>query len=135
MNSPLKLSARLDKKIAELRTVLAQCHCFSASDQNLISRAINRGKMWHSHQYRDTGDLYFIHPVRVAIRCLSFANDAGLICAALLHDTLEDTKARYQDITDEFNEDIAKLVKALTKFKQEARAVTVERIFKLAKRI
>ena len=74
-----------------------------------------------------------MHPVRVAESSLAYYKDTNLIIAALLHDTLEDCSlASYKEIYERFGEVVAHLVQALTKLKKESRAISVERIFKLA---
>lgn len=134
MNAPFQLEQRLEEAINTLQTQIQQNPKFSVSDRLLIQKAIERGKFWHSGQYRDTGDFYFIHPVRVAIHTLSFASDPIMVISALLHDTLEDTKASYENLMALFNAEIAEIVKALTRFKKEERNISAHRIFTLAKK-
>jgi guanosine-3',5'-bis(diphosphate) 3'-pyrophosphohydrolase len=72
----------------------------------------------HKHQFRKDGSTpYFSHPVRV---CLTLAHVFGVsdevaICAALLHDTIEDTTTDYEDIAERFGHEVARCVSALTK--------------------
>ncbi|MBL0690877.1 MAG: bifunctional (p)ppGpp synthetase/guanosine-3',5'-bis(diphosphate) 3'-pyrophosphohydrolase [SAR324 cluster bacterium] len=134
MNSPIKLSDPLLATIKNLESKIEENKNFSAPDIKNIKSAIKRGLYWHNNQTRDTGGHYFIHPVRIAIRCLDFGADCPLICAALLHDVLEDTTADYPTIENEFGEEVAKLVKALTRFKKEERSISADRIFRLAQR-
>jgi (p)ppGpp synthase/HD superfamily hydrolase len=72
----------------------------------------------HQHQFRRDGTTpYFAHCVRVALvvtdvfRC----HDELALCAALLHDTIEDTTADYDDIEEAFGRPVADVVSALTK--------------------
>ena len=83
---------------------------------NFTSRLISKAFAFcierHAEQVRKyNGNPYFYHPVEVAIFLASIGYDEeNVVCAALLHDTLEDTKTHYGELVTEFNEDIAKLV-------------------------
>lgn len=76
----------------------------------------------HGNQFDKSGKPYIMHPVAVAsiIACI-VDNDENLICAAFLHDTLEDTDTTYQDLIRNFNLDIANLVREVTKKKVDGR--------------
>lgn len=134
MNLQLNIEANLEEKITFLIKKVDADTKFNAADRLVIKKAIQFGKIAHASQLRDTGDIYFIHPVRVAIICLEYVSDSVLICAALLHDVIEDTKIDLDRLNAEFNQEVADLVKALTKFKQEARAISGKRILKLAQK-
>ncbi len=72
----------------------------------------------HKHQLRkDARTPYFAHPVRVAmtVRHVFGCEDEVAICAALLHDTIEDTTTDYDDIDGAFGRVVAGIVAALTK--------------------
>ena len=67
----------------------------------------------HSGQKRKhSGDPYIVHPIAVAQR-VSHLGDVA-ICAALLHDVVEDTDATYEDIRESFGVQIAEVVRELT---------------------
>ncbi|PYE84259.1 GTP pyrophosphokinase [Pseudoroseicyclus aestuarii] len=69
----------------------------------------------HDGQRRHSGEPYFTHPVAVAmILAEQQMDDASLACA-LLHDTVEDTKASYAEIERRFGREIADLVDGVTK--------------------
>lgn len=70
----------------------------------------------HSGQQRKTGEPYIIHPVAVArIVAEEFLMDANSIVAAFLHDVVEDTEYGVEDIRGRFGDDVAFLVKVVTK--------------------
>ena len=69
----------------------------------------------HDGQYRESGEAYIIHPLNVAYILAEMHADSDTVCAGLLHDVLEDTKASKEDIQKEFNNDIASLVDGVTK--------------------
>ncbi|MEM9902251.1 MAG: bifunctional (p)ppGpp synthetase/guanosine-3',5'-bis(diphosphate) 3'-pyrophosphohydrolase [Pseudomonadota bacterium] len=81
----------------------------------LIRKAYAFGEMMHEGQYRHSGEAYFSHPVAVAAILAQMRLDDDTIVTALLHDTVEDTRARYADIAREFGEEIARLVDGVTK--------------------
>ncbi len=88
-------------------------------DPNADEEALNRAYVFavkmHSEQKRASGDSYIIHPVEVASILAGYHLDSSTIIAALLHDTVEDTPASYNDIKLLFNEDVANLVEGVTK--------------------
>lgn len=84
-------------------------------DTDLIEKAYNLANNAHSAQQRESGEPYIIHPVEVASILIEMGLDTDTICAALLHDVVEDTEYTYEDIKKEFNEEIADLVDGVTK--------------------
>jgi GTP pyrophosphokinase len=68
-------------------------------------------------QRRLTGDVYFSHPLAVANILADIEADVPTIQAALLHDTVEDTDVTIEDIEARFGEEIARLVRGVTKLK------------------
>ena len=81
----------------------------------LISAAFDFGDKMHQGQFRHSGEPYFTHPVAVAAILTEQQLDDATIITALLHDTIEDTKANYGALADKFGDDIAKLVDGVTK--------------------
>lgn len=69
----------------------------------------------HSDQKRRSGELYINHPVEVAIILAELKMDCDVVCAALLHDTVEDTQTSLADVTDLFGATVAELVDGVTK--------------------
>jgi GTP diphosphokinase / guanosine-3',5'-bis(diphosphate) 3'-diphosphatase len=69
----------------------------------------------HADQRRQSGEDFIIHPVGVAKICAGMRLDTATLCAALLHDTVEDTSASLAEVRDIFGEEIANLVDGVTK--------------------
>ena len=83
-----------------------------------IRKAYEYADYLHAGQTRQSGEPYIIHPLNVAyILCEMSGNhaDVDTICAALLHDTLEDCNVTKKDIEVMFNSDVANLVDGVTK--------------------
>ena len=80
-----------------------------------IARAYEFGMQMHDGQFRHSGEPYFSHPVAVAAILTEQRLDDATIITALLHDTIEDTKASYGKISDLFGDEVAKLVDGVTK--------------------
>lgn len=81
----------------------------------IIEKAYNYAKEKHFTQKRITGDDYITHPLNVAYILTDVNADYKAICAALLHDTIEDSDGSFQDIEKLFGYDIANLVECVTK--------------------
>jgi GTP diphosphokinase / guanosine-3',5'-bis(diphosphate) 3'-diphosphatase len=69
----------------------------------------------HADQRRASGDDFIVHPVSVAKICAGMRLDTATLCAALLHDTVEDTSASLDEVRSEFGDEIAQLVDGVTK--------------------
>jgi GTP pyrophosphokinase len=69
----------------------------------------------HADQRRKSGEDFIVHPVGVARICASMRLDTETLCAALLHDTVEDTSASIEEVRERFGEDISKVVDGVTK--------------------
>ena len=80
------------------------------TDTKLILKAYNFAKEQHRDQLRKSGEPYIIHPVQVAYTLAELGLDDATICAALLHDVVEDTEITNQDLIDEFSKEIAEMV-------------------------
>jgi len=85
------------------------------TNEDLIRRAYSYGREMHKGQFRQSGEEYFSHPVDVAAILTEQQLDDATIVTALLHDTIEDTKSTYSEITEKFGEEIAELVDGVTK--------------------
>ena len=84
-------------------------------DRERVERAFVFACERHADQRRRSGEDFIIHPVAVAKICAGMRLDTATLCAALLHDTVEDTSASLLEVRDEFNEEIATLVDGVTK--------------------
>lgn len=85
------------------------------ADEALINRAYVYGTKMHGMQKRANGDPYFSHPIEVAGILTELKLDAATIVTGLLHDTIEDTEATYEEIEQLFGEKIANMVDGVTK--------------------
>ena len=80
-----------------------------------VRRAYEVGALAHKGQTRRSGEPYITHPVAVAGILAELGMDAETIIAAILHDTLEDTKICAADLTAEFGSSVSELVDGVTK--------------------
>lgn len=84
-------------------------------DTKLIRKAYDYAKSHHGDQLRKSGELYIVHPVQVAYILSTLGLDDNTICAALLHDTVEDTDSTKEELAENFSLEIAELVDGVTK--------------------
>ncbi|MCH8519486.1 MAG: RelA/SpoT family protein [Nanoarchaeota archaeon] len=84
-------------------------------NKQLITKAYEVAKKAHSTQYRKSGDLYITHPIEVAKLSYHYGLGPQSICAALLHDVVEDTNVKIEEIKKIFGDEISLLVEGLTK--------------------
>ena len=89
----------------------------------------------HDGQMRSSGKPYITHPLAVAYTLLELGMDTDTICAALLHDVVEDTDATLDDLKKRFGQDVALLVDGVTKLskiptstKEEQQAENIRKI-------
>lgn len=81
-----------------------------------ITKAFNFAKQAHDGVKRRSGEPYIMHPIAVAkIVCSEMGLGSTSICAALLHDVVEDTEYTVEDIRNMFGDKIAQIVDGLTK--------------------
>ena len=99
------------------------------ANKGLIKAAYDYATEKHKDQKpRKTGEPYILHPMRVAYLVASWGFEADTICAALLHDTLEDTDATYDELIKLFGKSVADMVYAVTDIDDE-----IEKTAKLTK--
>ncbi|WP_422032889.1 RelA/SpoT family protein [Roseovarius sp.] len=85
------------------------------TDEKLITAAFDFGREMHEGQFRHSGEPYFTHPAAVAAILAEQRLDDATIVTALLHDTIEDTRASYKIVAEKFGPEIADLVDGVTK--------------------
>jgi len=89
-----------------------------SEDLELVKRAYQYASFLHRDQKRKSGEPYIVHPLSVAFILTSFARaDMNTICAALLHDAIEDTECTKEDIISSFGEEVYRLVDGVTKIR------------------
>lgn len=104
------------KEIVELRERIKKY--FTEQEVEKIERALSYAKTKHEGQERESsGDPYIIHPVSVALILLDYGIDADTICAALLHDVLEDTETKIAELKSEFGNGVSELVNGVSRVK------------------
>lgn len=84
-------------------------------DADFLLRACEYAKEMHGDQKRASGEPYYTHPLEVACVLAEMHLDLATIVTAVLHDTLEDTKATFGDLEREFSKEIATLVNGVSK--------------------
>ncbi|MEM6812466.1 MAG: bifunctional (p)ppGpp synthetase/guanosine-3',5'-bis(diphosphate) 3'-pyrophosphohydrolase [Pseudomonadota bacterium] len=84
-------------------------------DEERLAAAYNYAKEKHDGQTRVSGEPYYTHPVEVSSILADMRLDIDTIITAILHDTLEDTSATYDDLKKRFGNDVADLVNGVSK--------------------
>jgi GTP diphosphokinase / guanosine-3',5'-bis(diphosphate) 3'-diphosphatase len=118
MENNQDIYSQIDAQVSELFHSVE--NRMSPEEMTQIKAAYALAKEAHKLQKRKTGDPYIIHPIAVArIVGEEFKLGANPICAAFLHDVVEDTPYTIEDIKERFGDDVAFLVRAVTKEKKE----------------
>ncbi|MBP0984820.1 MAG: bifunctional (p)ppGpp synthetase/guanosine-3',5'-bis(diphosphate) 3'-pyrophosphohydrolase [Oscillospiraceae bacterium] len=106
-----------------------------AYDLNKITQAYEVADKAHAGQLRTSGDPYITHPLAVASILLDYCMDTDTICAALLHDVVEDTAVTLDELRKKFGDDVALMVDGVTKIglvplnsKEEQHAENIRKI-------
>ena len=97
-----------DDALAGLREILRVTR--PDADVELIQRAYDVAACWHQGQTRRSGDPYITHPLAVATILAETGADDEMLCAAMLHDTIEDTPYTLAELSCEFGAGVAALV-------------------------
>ena len=84
-------------------------------DPGRVEEAFVYACVHHADQRRKSGEEFISHPVGVAKICAGMRLDTETLCAALLHDTVEDTCALLEEVEEAFGEEVAGLVDGVTK--------------------
>lgn len=80
-----------------------------------IQRAYDVAEHMHEGQIRKSGDAYITHPLAVATILAELGMTAPTLCAALLHDTVEDTPYTLEELKHDFGDEVLRLVDGVTK--------------------
>ena len=111
---------RIIEKRAE-KVFYAMAARTSAEDMKRLHKAFEFARAAHRFQKRKTGEPYILHPVAVAMIAASEINlDVNSVIAAFLHDVVEDTPHTIEEIQQLFGDDVAFLVKVVTKQKKKS---------------
>ena len=112
-----RLSGEQRRLLGDLFAVVEE-HATGAArdiDRELVERAFVFSCERHAAQRRASGEDFIVHPIGVAKICAGMRLDTETLCAALLHDTVEDTSASLDEVRAEFGDEIATLVDGVTK--------------------
>ena len=111
-------------------------HYYHPREVSRIEDAFNVAKTAHQGQFRASGRPYITHPVIVADILIEMGMDVPTVCAALLHDTVEDTYITDADLRAQFGDEVADLVAGVTKLekikfhnKEEEQAENMRKMF------
>ena len=89
-----------------------------SDDISMIQKAYQTAAEAHKDQKRKSGEPYIIHPLNVAIVLADLELDKETIVAGILHDVVEDTIMKEEDLKREFGDDVALLVDGVTKLEK-----------------
>lgn len=87
----------------------------SQADFKAIRKAHKAAQEYHGDQYRLSGEDYIQHPLQVASILADLQIDATTITAALLHDVVEDTDVKLEEVEKQFGEEVGSLIDGVTK--------------------
>jgi len=90
----------------------------SEAERELLRSAFDLANQSHANQQRASGEPYIQHCLAVAQMLAELRLDTATLAAALMHDTLEDTKVTHQQLETQFGSEIATLVDGVTKLGQ-----------------
>ncbi len=113
----VQIAAPTREKFDELLAVIEEHSLESLEpiDVETVEAAFEFAASRHHTQLRRTGEDFVVHPVEVAKICVGMRLDTATLCAALLHDTVEDTSTTLAEIRDHFGAETAALVDGVTK--------------------
>ena len=97
------------------RRLTAKLGYLNDDQREKVKRAFEFGARAHANQTRASGQPYITHPVAVAGIVADLKLDVESICAAILHDVVEDTPMSVQHIRDDFGDDVASIVDGVSK--------------------
>ncbi|MBR6789745.1 MAG: bifunctional (p)ppGpp synthetase/guanosine-3',5'-bis(diphosphate) 3'-pyrophosphohydrolase [Oscillospiraceae bacterium] len=120
----------------DLLRVIAESDKAKSYDLDRIRQAYDIADAAHGGQKRRSGDPYICHPVSVAIILVGLGMDTDCLCAALLHDVVEDTDITLDELRKKFGSDVAVMVNGVTKLgqiplstKEEQQAENIRKMF------
>lgn len=107
--------SKVEREITINDIINKQVSNYPNSDIELIKRAYYYASENHGNQCRKSGEPYMIHPINVAYILAELGMDDETLCAALLHDVVEDTPKTHEDLVKDFGVAIAEMVAGVTK--------------------
>lgn len=105
-----------ERKMIRLNDILSKVSAYnSAADLDLIRKAYVYCAKVHQGQTRLSGEPYLVHPMEVAAILADLRLDVPSVVTGLLHDTVEDTLATLEELSEMFGDEISNLVNGVTK--------------------
>lgn len=129
-----KLNKLFCKDYHEFINLIPNCKRYSADEIRLIYKALHKAISLHQGQVRKTGEEYVNHPIAVASILAYYGFDYETICAALLHDSIEDTCYTLRDCENDFGYNVASLVDGVTKIGKDVNEPTHVKLIKSAEK-
>lgn len=126
------------KETAEITidNLLTKAKYYYPNDMDIIKQAFDLANHAHEGQLRASGRPYITHPAVVCDILIDLGMDVPCLCAALLHDTVEDTYVTDEILRKDFGDEVADLVKGVTKLdtinfasKEEEQAENIRKMF------
>jgi len=114
-DKPVASPAAANAAAASFAALTAKLEYLSKEALNQVRRAYKYADEAHLGQIRNNGEPYITHPIAVAAQCAEWKLDAQALCAALLHDAMEDCGITKIDLIEKFGIQVAELVDGLTK--------------------
>src|SRR5271168_5656983 len=114
---PAGLSVSQRRLLSDLFAIVSEHAADSAVaiDRARVQDAFVFACEHHAAQRRKSGEDFIVHPVGVARICAGMRLDTETLCAALLHDTVEDTSASIEEVRERFGDEISGVVDGVTK--------------------
>src|SRR5271165_1612570 len=117
LQAPLNLDEPERRLLGDLFAIVSEHAADSAVeiDHRRVQDAFVFACEHHAAQRRKSGEDFIVHPVGVARICAGMRLDTETLCAALLHDTVEDTSASIEEVRERFGAEISSVVDGVTK--------------------
>ena len=107
--------SKIDSDFKKILKKFPEQYILKSKDIELLYNAYTLGLEAHKGQKRKSGENYFTHCIAVSKQLIDWNMDLSTVIAGLLHDTIEDTIITYEDLSSKFGDEIAILVKQVSK--------------------
>ena len=107
--------SKIDSDFKKILKKFPEQYILKSKDIELLYNAYTLGLEAHKGQKRKSGEDYFTHCISVSKQLIDWNMDLSTVIAGLLHDTIEDTIITYEDLSSKFGDEIANLVKQVSK--------------------
>jgi guanosine-3',5'-bis(diphosphate) 3'-pyrophosphohydrolase len=102
-----------------IQELLAKANEYLPTEEvQFIEKAYQFATEAHEGQYRKSGEAYIYHPIEVAGILVDLQMDAVTVAAAFLHDVIEDTEVKSEQLQEHFGQEVTLLVEGVTKLKK-----------------